>query len=114
MTGIDHDESSSQNCIGGKNISLTQKQKNLQSGRGRGREEEIIPQGGWFTHAAFTPWPIGILPGESLDNVHRCPLYLLQEVVQERPYNGKSEKKINTDEVERDEEGEDEMFERAF
>ena len=114
ITGIDHDENSSKNCIGVKNISLTQKQKNLQSGRGRGREEEIIPQGGWFTHSAFTPWPIGVLPGESLENVHRCPLYLLQEVVQEIPYNGKSEERINTDEVERDEEGDDEMFERAF
>ena len=47
-------------------------------------------------------------------SVHRCPLYLLQEVAQEIPYNGKSEERINTDEVERDEEGDDEMFERAF
>ena len=109
IASINDYQNNSKVCSSGATISPNQKQRKLQCSRGRGSEEEIIPLGGWFKHSAFTPWPIGILSGESLDNIHRCPLYLLQEVVCKIPYTGKSEERISTDEERnREREGEKE------
>ena len=105
IASVNDDQNNSKSCSSRPKISPIQKQRKLQCSRGR--EEEIIPLGGWFKHAAFTPWPIGILSGESLDDIHRCPLYLLQEVVCKMPHTGKSEERISTDE-ERNEEGQGE------
>ena len=41
-----------------------------------------ISTAGWFTcpSPSVSPWPIGLLSGECLTSVSRCPLYLLEEV----------------------------------
>ena len=54
-------------------------EQNRRKGPGRGRGQ-TVPKSGWYRCADFTPWPIGVLPGESLESTSRCPLYLLQEV----------------------------------